>query len=103
MNTEDTSRLVSAIDSLNQTAKKLDGLSSQGVNTTTVSLDAGGAGVWIAVTCVVVLAFMNVMQITTILRIESKYDNLEDKYNRTQDYLNAIYAQAPQLKPKEEK
>lgn len=97
----DVDRLTKAIDKLNSTANRLDsslnsGAPGNGNNVSNVNLNAGGWGVWISVTCVIVLAVMNNSNQVTITRLEQKYE-------RMQDYLNSIYAQAPHLKPKEEK
>lgn len=75
-----------------------DHRSSENSSTSTIHVNAGGAGLWIAVTCCIV---------TTIIAIGMGIGWAVTAYkqgtqiDRMQDYLNAIYVQAPQLKPKE--
>lgn len=68
----------------------------RGDNTATIHVNAGGLGLWAAVTCAVVCGALTVVLAAGFLFLAFKYD-------RMQDYLNAIYAQAPHLRPKEEK
>lgn len=67
----------------------------------------GGVGLWTAVTCAVLSTVlcigMLILGCAVYLAQESKISELNSKVSKGQDYLNAIYAVAPQLKPKEEK
>lgn len=91
-NSTDVERLRKATEKLASSADRVAGHSIGGVNNSN-RFDFGGVGVWICVTCVIVLAVLNFNQATQLSDMNRKYD-------RMQDYLNAIYAQAPHLKPK---
>jgi hypothetical protein len=66
------------------------------VGNLSVSINAGGAGIWIAVTCCIVSFVINVGLAVAFLTHDRKIDDLGD-------YVNAIYMMAPQLKPPEKK
>lgn len=77
-------------------------------------INAGGMAVAAAVLAAVVMLVINVMQgrdisrqSNTIDKMEiaqrEAIDKMEAKYERMQDHLSAIYAQAPHLKPQPEK
>lgn len=67
-------------------------------NTAEVKINAGGVGLWLATTCCVVtfILFITMSVVGCVA-----YIHQENKMSRMQDYLNAIYMMAPQLKPKE--
>lgn len=60
----------------------------------TITVNAGGVGVWIATTAALVMFAVNVL-------LGALFVIQDSKINKMQDYLNAIYMQAPHLKPKE--
>lgn len=60
----------------------------------TITVNAGGVGVWIATTACLVMFAVNVL-------LGALFVIQDGKINKMQDYLNAIYMQAPQLRPKE--
>ena len=104
---EDVMRLA---EQLNETANKLIPSNN---NRSDININAGGVGVWISVTACVLMFFMGVVIIIAGSyalqeqngRIQDQKDEIRDmkgKVDKMQDYLNAIYAVAPQLKPKEE-
>ncbi len=101
MDVGDVERLISAIDKLSSTAERLERNRLQAGNSVgNIHLNAGGVGVWVSVSCVFILVVVNIMQLGST---SNEIRDLKVQYTRMQDYLNAIYAQAPQLKPKEEK
>lgn len=57
----------------------------------TINVNAGGAAVWIATTACAIMLSVNIVLFTMLM------DNSR-KIERMQDYISAIYAQAPQLK-----
>lgn len=61
-------------------------------NQSTITLNAGGVGVWIAVSACAVMLAVNVMLVAVIVSHERKIDDLGD-------YIHAIYMVAPSLKP----
>jgi hypothetical protein len=66
--------------------------SSQSVSS--LNVNAGGVGVWIATTaCCVMIAVGLLLGLWVV--------DLSRKVERLEDYLQAIYAQAPYLKPKD--
>lgn len=64
----------------------------------TIQVNAGGIGMWVAVTC---CAVMFVLGVSMAVLGGLAYTSTQQRLDRMQDYLNAIYMQAPQLKPKE--
>lgn len=64
----------------------------------TIHVNAGGIGMWVAVTC---CAVMFVLGVSMAVLGGMAYTSTQQRLDRMQDYLNAIYMQAPQLKPKE--
>lgn len=75
---------------------KVDRLAHMRDNTSnsTVTVSAGGVGVWAAVTACLVMLAINTVLCLLFLDMSRKYD-------RMQDHLSAIYMIAPQLKPKD--
>ena len=65
-------------------------------NQSTITLNAGGVGVWIAVTACAVMLAMNIILVAIIVSHERKIDDLGD-------YIHAIYMVAPSRKPEESK
>lgn len=61
-----------------------------------IHINAGGVGVWVATTACLVMLAINVVLVAVVMDQSRKVDDLGD-------YLNAIYMQAPYLKPPEEK
>lgn len=83
------------VDALNRFAERTDRLlQSSGNSNANISFNAGGVGLWAAVTCAVVCGVLT-------LAMSAAFIVLVTKYDRMQDYLNAIYMQAPHLKPPE--
>lgn len=70
----------------------------------TVQINAGGVGIQIAVLACVVQFVVFVALIFAGLYVidgqNTQIRELKHQQDRDQDYLNAIYQQAPQLKPK---
>jgi ABC-type spermidine/putrescine transport system permease subunit II len=71
-------------------------LGARNSNQSTVTVSAGGVGVWIAVTCCVVSFVINVALAVAFVNHDRKIDDLGD-------YISAIYMMAPSLKPPVEK
>lgn len=63
-------------------------------NQSTITLNAGGVGVWIAVSACAVMLAVNVMLVAVVVSHDRKIDDLKH-------YLNAVYMMAPHLKPEE--
>ena len=63
-------------------------------NQSTVTLNAGGIGVWIACTCCAVMLACNLFLVALYVDQQSQLRNLHE-------YISAIYQAAPYLKPKE--
>lgn len=61
-------------------------------NQSTITLNAGGVGVWIAVSACAVMLAMNLALLAMLVTHDRKIDEL-------QDYIHAVYMMAPQLKP----
>lgn len=67
---------------------------SSKVGNLSVSINAGGTGVWIAVTCCLVSFVVNVCLAVAFVNHDRKIDDLGH-------YLNAVYMAAPGLKPED--
>jgi hypothetical protein len=93
LDAEDIARFGNAIGRFE---KVLDSVGSGGnrVGNATITVNAGGVGVWVAVTCCAVMLTIGI--IGGFLYIDQSR-----KVDQMQDYLNAIYMQAPYLKPKD--
>lgn len=95
---------------LEQLEKRLDSMAERRSNTqtgvSTITVNAGGVGVWICGTaCCVMLAVSMVAGMWVsreFTRIDREMGDRQDEMDRMQAYLSAIYAHAPHLKPKEE-
>lgn len=60
-----------------------------------ITVNAGGIGVWVATTACLVMLAINLVLVAIVMDQSRKVDDLGD-------YLNAIYMQAPYLKPPKE-
>lgn len=76
-----------------------------GNSTTTVNVNAGGVGVWLCLTALVVVCVVSVMSANErakgVSRQDAEIRDLRNDVQALNDYLSAIYMQAPHLKPKE--
>ncbi len=89
-------QLTKAFRDLDDTLKEhIRGTANTSTNQT-IRFDAGGIGVWVAATCCIVMMFM--VGIAGFFYIDQMR-----RVDKMQDYLNAIYMKAPQLKPTENK
>ncbi len=88
---EITKGLERAADRLEQASRNLGNSGNQ----STITLNAGGLGVWVCVTCCAVMLACNVFMIGLYLDQQSHIRDLDA-------YLAAIYQQVPWMKPKEE-
>lgn len=97
---EKHSELLKHIDRLEQLGQKWIGsLGRTQSGNATIEVHAGSIGVWIAVTCCITM-FVVGMAMAVLGGLA--YTSTQQRLDRMQDYLNAIYMQAPQLKPKEQ-
>lgn len=64
-------------------------------NVSTIHVDAGSVGVWIAAAACLVMLVMGIVCFALYLDQQRRLDDM-------QHYLNAIYMQAPHLKPEDE-
>jgi len=85
-----------AIQGLSRAAERLEqasrNLASNGGNQSTITLNAGGMGVWLACTCCAVMLACNVFLLSLYLDQQRQIASLNE-------YLAAIYMMAPSLKP----
>jgi hypothetical protein len=79
---------------LNRFSDRIDRLERVSANSN-VSINAGGVGVWIATMAAVVCFVMTMVMLVLYVDQSRKVDDLGH-------YLQAIYAQAPSLKPEED-
>lgn len=78
---------------LNRFIDRLDRM-DRTANTAQISVSAGGVGTWIAAFCAGLCFVMTMVLLVLYVDQSRKVDDLGD-------YLSAIYAQAPYLKPEE--
>lgn len=101
---ESLSELDMAVAEVRQFVKSRGGIRG-GNNHMTLTVNAGGVGVWICVTCfIAVLACSLVGSFWMSSELSSIHHDLKDRKDENdsmKSYLAAIYVQAPQLKPKE--
>jgi hypothetical protein len=106
-----TDETTDQLDRLEQTARDLQKLMHQnrsiGNATINASVNAGGVGIWIAVTCCCVMLSCIVIGSLWATREMARFDQemqaRKDENSKMSAYLSAIYVQAPQLKPKSTK
>ena len=76
-------------------------------NNATINVNAGGMGLWVAVTCCIVMFFCSIICATffviTIDNINAELRERKEENSKMQSYLNAIYVNAPSLKPTDKK
>ena len=100
----DLSMVLDAINRNAETATKLqlvaerlastnEGTTASGGNAT-ITVSAGGIGLWIAVTCAAISVVCLLVAVAFMVDLSRKVD-------RVTDYQTATYMIAPQLKPKE--
>lgn len=95
----EAAKLVKVAERFEKASEKLAAALASPTNTgnqSTITLNAGGMGVWIAVTACAVMLAVNIMLVAIIVSHERKIDDLGD-------YIHAIYMVAPSLKPEEKK
>lgn len=81
---------------LERVRRDLDHLLPRGNNSATITVNAGGVGVWIATSaCCVMLAIALFLGLWVI--------DLSRKISALEQYVTAIYMMAPHLKPEESK
>lgn len=86
---EDVARFARAVEQLDDVLTRTGGNSG---NQSTITLNAGGAAVWVAVTACAVMLAVNLMLVAIVVSHDRKIDDLRH-------VLNAIYMMAPHLKP----
>lgn len=91
----DAEKLKKAIEKLTASADRVagSGISVGGFKNSN-NINLGGMGVWVCVTCVLIMLVVIFYQSADVLDLRRKYD-------RMQDHLSAIYMMAPQLRPKD--
>ena len=91
---DDVRRLSEAITRVDRLSQEMGTNGDSHVNQSTVTIQAGGFALWASATCCAVMLAMNVCLLFML-------DGHDRKIERLEDYLQAIYAQAPSLKPKD--
>ena len=95
------SDLQGEIDELGRLVVELIGLmpgnsATNNVGRSEININAGGAGVWIAVTCCIVAFVMNIGLAVAFLTLNREMADMRD-------YVNATYMMAPELQEKASK
>lgn len=103
---EDVAKFSAALDKWMRTIESSKGTPHNSMGNATITVNAGGIGVWIAVTCSLVMLSMLVLgslwATHEFLRYDQEMQARKDENGKMLTYLSAIYAQAPQFKPKDE-
>lgn len=86
---EDMARLEAAVNKFADTAAKL---SHNSGNQSTITFNAGGIGVWLAVSSCAVMLALNMALLAAVMNHDRKIDDLRH-------VLSAIYMIAPSLQP----
>lgn len=81
---------------LERLARELGAILPKNNNSATITVNAGGLGVWIATTCCAVMVAVSLLLALWVVDLSRKVSELDQ-------YLNAIYMMAPHLKPEPEK
>lgn len=74
----------------------------QGANSATITVQAGGIGVMVAVGACILMLAVNIMQLVDRTRLDSEIRELRAADKDHDNHLSAIYMMAPHLKPKED-
>lgn len=95
------------VDHIKKAVERMANNHSGNQNVTTVRFEGGAVGVWVCATaCLVMLAASSIMAVwmhREFTRLDVTMSERKEEADRMQTYLSAIYAQAPHLRPKEEK
>lgn len=95
LDTADVQQFKEATERVDRIMRALPGVAS-GNSQANISINAGGMGLWIAITSCVAMLAMNVILVVILIDHGRKIDDLND-------YLTAVYMMAPHLKPPEKK
>lgn len=110
LDAEKIERLLGRLDgTLREISQSLHPRNSEATSASHVNVNAGSAAgwasAWIASLCCVAVMVGGSMWVGSVNRQidaqNAKIAQQDDKLSRMQDYLNAIYMVAPQLKPKD--
>lgn len=74
-----------------------------GASNATITVQAGGIGVMLAVGACALMLAINVMQLVDRARLDSEIRELRAADKDHDNHLSAIYMMAPHLKPEEKK
>lgn len=64
-----------------------------------IMINGGGIGVWIATVCCALMLGMGLIGAMVIVDLRQQIGDANSQISDLRDYLSAIYAQAPHLKP----
>lgn len=99
----DAEHLSNAADRIERAIDKLERPRGGHVVNAIVHAGAGGIGVWVCVTCVLIMFVVVVLQERDKARMTEDVRELRQDYDEMKAYLQVIYQQAPHLRPKSEK
>jgi hypothetical protein len=91
---EDVRRFAEATARVERLGQEIGANRDSANNIATVNVNAGGFGLWVSTTCCAVMLAVNLCLLFALTDHSRKIERLED-------YLQAIYAQAPHLRPKD--
>jgi hypothetical protein len=103
---DEIAKLQSAADTLYAAADRLNPVTNASTKSeSSVHINAGGMGLWIASTCCIIMFIMFVSFFVGAFFYVSderaEIREMHSKMTTMQSFLDAIYVQAPQLKPKD--
>lgn len=101
----DIERFSDAIERFNKVLDRMG--DTRNIGTANVNINAGGVAVWISATCCIAMLVATMVGAIWLGRefgsMESANHQQDKRISDLNDYLSAIYMQAPQLRPKDEK
>ncbi len=104
LDSEDIARFGNAIGRFEKVLDSVGSGNGRNIGTSTISINAGGVGVWVAVTCCLVMLSLlllgSLWASHEMMRYDQEMQARKDENSKMTAYLQAIYVQAPQLNPK---
>jgi hypothetical protein len=103
MHRDETEQVTQALDRLSTLLERIERPPS---NSSQITVHAGGVGVWICVLCMVTMVAVSTVVAffvsADLTRKDREIAEARAEIGDLRDYLSAIYAQAPHLRPEKE-
>lgn len=96
---DDVAQFSKAASAFVRAADRIEASRSGSSSSSSFTVNAGGTTVTVSIVLALSVLVMFVQQSSTLSAQSAQIAELNRRSDRMQDYLNAIYAQAPHLKP----